>query len=105
MTAPATRGLVAAATALSGVVTGTTIDTGVVKLPARRRLEDEGVVDAQGGYKLPAAYAHEELGAMIGAERVAVTRAPRRLRDEGAVELKRRRIHVTDPQVLPRIAE
>ncbi len=41
MTTPATRGLVTAATALSGVVAGTTIDTGVVKLPAWRRLGAE----------------------------------------------------------------
>jgi hypothetical protein len=38
LAAPLTRGLVTAATALSGVVAGTTIGTGVVKLPARRRL-------------------------------------------------------------------
>ncbi len=41
MTTPATRGLVTVATALSGVVAGTTIDTGVVKLPAWRRLGAE----------------------------------------------------------------
>ena len=41
MTTPVTRGLVTAATALSGVVAGTTIDTGVVKLPAWRRLGAE----------------------------------------------------------------
>ncbi len=41
MATPVTRGLVTAATALSGVVAGTTIDTGVVKLPAWRRLGAE----------------------------------------------------------------
>ncbi len=41
MTTPVTRGLVTAATALSGVVAGTTIDTGLVKLPAWRRLGAE----------------------------------------------------------------
>jgi hypothetical protein len=41
LTTPLTRGLVTAATALSGVVAGTTIDTGVVKLPAWRRLGAE----------------------------------------------------------------
>jgi CRP/FNR family cyclic AMP-dependent transcriptional regulator len=70
-----------------------------------RLLDDEGVVDRRGGYKLPAAYTHEELGAMIGAERVAVTRALGRLREAGAVELRRRRIHVTDQEALRRIAE
>jgi CRP/FNR family cyclic AMP-dependent transcriptional regulator len=67
--------------------------------------EDEGVVDRRGGYKLPAAYTHEELGTMIGANRVAVTRALGRLQDEGVVELRRRRIHVRDQEALQRIAE
>ena len=40
-----TRGLVTAATAFSGVVAGTTIDTGVVKLPAWRRLGAESWAD------------------------------------------------------------
>jgi CRP/FNR family transcriptional regulator, cyclic AMP receptor protein len=70
-----------------------------------RLLEGEGVVDREGGQRLPAAYTHEELGAMIGANRVAVTRALGRLQEEGAVELKRRRIHVRDPEALRRIAE
>jgi CRP/FNR family transcriptional regulator, cyclic AMP receptor protein len=70
-----------------------------------RLLEDDGVVDRRGGYRLPAAYTHEELAAMVGAERVAVTRAMRRLQEEGAVELRRRRIHVTDREALRRIAK
>jgi hypothetical protein len=41
LTTSLTRGLVTAATALSGVVAGTTIDTGVVKLPAWHRLGAE----------------------------------------------------------------
>jgi CRP/FNR family transcriptional regulator, cyclic AMP receptor protein len=69
-----------------------------------RLLEGEGVVNRE-GYRLPTAYTHEELGAMVGAERVAVTRAMGRLQDEGVVELRRRRIHVKDPEVLRRIAE
>jgi DNA-binding GntR family transcriptional regulator len=63
------------------------------------------VVDREGGYKLPAAYTHEELGTMIGAGRVAVTRAFGVLQDEGAVELRRRRIHVRNLKDLLRIAE
>ena len=70
-----------------------------------RLLEEEGVVDRGGGYRLPAAYTHEELAAMIGAQRVAVTRAFGRLQDEGVVKLRRRRIHVTDRGALRRIAE
>ena len=41
MTTPLTRGLVATATALSGVVAGTTIDTAIVKLPSWHRLRAE----------------------------------------------------------------
>lgn len=70
-----------------------------------RLLESEGVVDRQGVYKLPVAYTHEELGTMIGAERVAVTRAFGRLQDQGVVESKRRRIPVRDPEALQRIAD
>jgi hypothetical protein len=49
--APGSRRLVTAATALSGVVAGTTIDTAVVKLPTWRRL----------GAKAWADYTREEL--------------------------------------------
>ncbi len=69
-----------------------------------RLLEDEGLVDRE-GYRLPAAYTHEELGTMIGANRVAVTRALGRLQEEGAVELRRRIIHVRDRESLRGIAE
>jgi CRP-like cAMP-binding protein len=64
------------------------------------------MVDRRGGYRLPAAYTHEELGAMVGAaNRVAVTRALGRLQEEGAVELRQRTIHVRDREALRRIAE
>jgi CRP/FNR family transcriptional regulator, cyclic AMP receptor protein len=62
-------------------------------------------VDRKGGYRLPAAYTHEELGAMVGAGRVAVTRAFGRLQDERVVELRQRIIHVGDREALQRIAE
>lgn len=42
---------------------------------------------------------------MVGANRVAVTRALGRLQEEGAVELKQRIIHVRDREALRRIAE
>ena len=45
MATSVTRGLVTAATALSGVVAGTTIDTGIVNLPAWRRLGAESWAD------------------------------------------------------------
>jgi CRP/FNR family transcriptional regulator, cyclic AMP receptor protein len=70
-----------------------------------RLLESEGVVDRRGGYKLSTAYTHEELGTMIGAERVAVNKALGRLQGEGVVELRRRRIHVSDLEALRRLAE
>ncbi|HEV2742509.1 MAG TPA: Crp/Fnr family transcriptional regulator [Rubrobacter sp.] len=70
-----------------------------------RLLEGEGVVDRDEGQRLPTAYTHEELGAMVGANRVAVTRALGRLQDEGMVEVRRRRIHVRDPEALRRLAE
>jgi hypothetical protein len=36
---------------------------------------------------------------------VAVTRALGRLQEEGAVEMRRRRIHVRDPEALRRVAD
>jgi CRP/FNR family transcriptional regulator, cyclic AMP receptor protein len=69
-----------------------------------RLLESEGVVDRE-GYLRPAAYTHEELGTMIGAERPAVTRAFGRLQDEGVLELRRRRIYVRDLEALRHISE
>jgi hypothetical protein len=42
---------------------------------------------------------------MIGANREAITRAFSKLQDEGAVELKRRLIHVRDIEALGRIAD
>jgi CRP-like cAMP-binding protein len=50
-------------------------------------------------------YTHEELGAMVGAGRVTVTRALGERQDEGAIEARRRRIHVRDREALRRIAE
>jgi len=68
-----------------------------------RLLESEGVVDPE-GYKLPAAYTHEELGTMIGAGRVAVSRALKDLREAGAVQTGRATVHVRDTEILERIA-
>ena len=68
-----------------------------------RLLESEGVVDRE-GYLLPAAYTHEELGTMIGAGRVAVSRALKDLREEGAVETGRATVRIRDTEILERIA-
>jgi CRP-like cAMP-binding protein len=62
-------------------------------------VESEGV-RTNSGYRIPAHYTHESLGTMIGANRVAVTRAFGLLQDDGVVELRRRLIHVTDIEAL-----
>jgi CRP-like cAMP-binding protein len=64
-------------------------------------VESEGVRTGT-GYRIPAHYTHERLGTMIGANRVAVTRAFGLLQDEGVVELRRRLIHVSDIETLRR---
>ncbi|WP_166175051.1 Crp/Fnr family transcriptional regulator [Rubrobacter tropicus] len=66
-------------------------------------VESEGVRSGT-GYKIPVHYTHERLGTMIGANRVAVTRAFGLLQDKGVVELRRRLIHVTDIEALKRSA-
>jgi CRP/FNR family cyclic AMP-dependent transcriptional regulator len=66
-------------------------------------VESEGVRTST-GYRIPAHYTHERLGTMIGANRVAVTRAFGLLQDEGVVELRRRLMHVTDIETLRRSA-
>jgi CRP-like cAMP-binding protein len=62
-------------------------------------VESEGVRTGS-GYRIPAHYTHERLGTMIGANRVAVTRAFGLLQDEEVVELRRRLIYVTDIEAL-----
>jgi DNA-binding transcriptional regulator YhcF (GntR family) len=52
-----------------------------------------------------ARYTHQQLGSMIGSNREAVTRALKRLREEGGVEVRRRQIHILDLEALKRIAE
>jgi CRP/FNR family transcriptional regulator len=66
-------------------------------------VESEGVRTGT-GYRIPAHYTHERLGTMIGANRVAVTRAFGLLQDEGVVELRRRLIFVSDIEALRRSA-
>jgi CRP/FNR family transcriptional regulator, cyclic AMP receptor protein len=64
-----------------------------------RLVESEGVVTRE-GYRILTRYTHRQLGTMIGANREAVTRAFGKLRSEGVVELRNRRILVTDPEGL-----
>ena len=66
-------------------------------------IESEGVVSGT-GHRIPAHYTHERLGTMIGANRVAVTRAFGLLQDDGVVEIRRRLIHVPDLDALRRSA-
>lgn len=68
-----------------------------------RLVEDEGVVGRE-GYKVTARYTHEELGAMIGSNREAVTRALSRLRGAGLVETPDGTIVVPDLEALRRRA-
>jgi CRP/FNR family cyclic AMP-dependent transcriptional regulator len=67
--------------------------------------EGEGVMTADKQIKIPTHYTHERLGTMIGANRVAVTRAFGYLQDQGAVEVLRRRIYLADIGALKRSAD
>ncbi len=67
--------------------------------------EYQGVVTRDGERKIPTRYTHQQLGTMIGANREAVTRALGRLSRAGGLEVRDRHIHVTDIEVLGRLAE
>jgi len=67
--------------------------------------EGEGVMTADKQIKIPTHYTHERLGTMIGANRVAVTRAFGYLQDQGAVEVLRRRIYLADTGALEHAAD
>jgi CRP/FNR family transcriptional regulator, cyclic AMP receptor protein len=86
-------------------------DIALKEVPARLAslilalVQSEGVVTREGHYKIVAHYTHEQLGAMIGAQRVSVSRAFGKLQDVGSVQLFRRRIYVVDLAALRRLAE
>jgi CRP/FNR family transcriptional regulator, cyclic AMP receptor protein len=67
-------------------------------------VENEGLRTPK-SYKIPTRYTHQQLGSMIGAKREAVTRALARLRELGAVNVKRRYIHVEDIETLRKATE
>jgi CRP/FNR family transcriptional regulator len=67
-------------------------------------VDSEGLVTNE-SYRIPTRYTHEQLGSMIGCKQVAVTRAFRKLKEIGAVELKERHILVKDTKVLEGLAE
>jgi CRP/FNR family transcriptional regulator, cyclic AMP receptor protein len=85
-------------------------DISLKEVPARlaslilRLAESEGVATREGDTMIPTRYTHEQLGAMIAANRVAVTRAFAELREAGAAEQRRRRIHIIDMEALGRAA-
>jgi CRP/FNR family transcriptional regulator len=66
-------------------------------------VESEGVTTRE-GYRIPTRYTHEQLAAMVGAKRVAVTRAFAELGETGALELRQRYIYVTDVGALESVA-
>jgi CRP/FNR family transcriptional regulator, cyclic AMP receptor protein len=67
-------------------------------------VQSEGVVTREGHYKIATHYTHEQLAAMIGAKRVAVTRAFGKLQNSGCVLLIRRLIYVVDLDALKWLA-
>lgn len=79
------------------------------EVPARlagtilRLAESEGVMSREGA-RLPTPYTHEQLASMIGANREAITRALGALRKQGVVEVRKRRVYITDPEALHRTA-
>jgi CRP/FNR family transcriptional regulator len=83
---------------------------GLKEVPARlaglllELIETQGI-RTRDGYKIPTRYTHQQLGTMIGANREAVTRAFARLRDAGAVEVRRRYIYAEDMDVLKKASE
>lgn len=84
-------------------------DIGLKEVPARlaslilRLIDSEGVM-TRTGIKIPNRYTHEQLAAMIGSKRETVTRAFGQLQELGAIELKRRKIHIQDMETLERTA-
>jgi CRP-like cAMP-binding protein len=80
------------------------------EVPARlaglilRLSEHQGVITRDGSRRIPTHYTHQQLASMLGANRESVTRAFRRLREAGAVEIKGRQIYVTDADALERLA-
>ena len=86
-------------------------DIGLKKVPARlaslilQLAEREGIVTSYERYRISTRYTHEDLAAMLGTGRVAVSRAMKDLREAGAVGIAGRRIVVEDSRALERIAE
>ena len=84
-------------------------DVAYREVPARlasailRLVESEGVMGREGA-RLSTPYTHAQLASIIGANREATTRALGALRKQGVVEVRDRRVHITDPEALHRTA-
>ena len=80
-------------------------DVALKKVPARlaslllRLVETEGVVSRE-GVGIRTRYTHEQFATMIGAKRVAVSRAMAGLRRIKAVEVQGRRVYLKDQAAL-----
>jgi CRP/FNR family transcriptional regulator, cyclic AMP receptor protein len=74
---------------------------GAPRQPDPAACGERGVVTRE-GYRIPTRHTHQQLAAMIGANQKAVTQAFGKLRSEGGVELRDRRIFVTDLEALRR---
>ena len=85
-------------------------DVALKKVSARlasfliRLLKTEGMVDRE-GVGIRTRYTHEQFAALIGARRVAVSRAMGDLRKLGAVEVKGRRVYLRNEDALRKAAE
>ena len=64
----------------------------------------QGITTANGSHMIPTRYTHQQFASMVGSNREAVTRAFRRLRDAGALEIEGRRVYVKDAHALERLA-
>ena len=62
-------------------------------------MDSEGLVSGE-SYRITTRYTHEQLASMIGARRVAVSRAFSHLKKHGVVEFKHRYIHIMDMDAL-----
>jgi CRP-like cAMP-binding protein len=80
------------------------------EVPARladlllRLSERDEAMAGDGELRIPARYTHRLLASMVGSNREAVTRAFGVLRKAGAVEIRDRRIYVTDEVALEGLA-
>jgi CRP-like cAMP-binding protein len=86
-------------------------DIALKEVPARlaslllHLCEREGIIISEGLYQIPTRYTHQELSEMIGARRVAVTKAFGVLTTAQAIEVRQRIIYIKDLKALSRAAK